>query len=170
MIGESCYWKDPLLKSAVRFKAFSIKELEESDLVQIERDVFIGFYSIRKLMDTFKICDKIKQWKLSLGCHPNKGEVCIMHSHNLEEIYDLERKIQMTENLRFICNQIVHSFVFAICQSEHGGFEGILFSSDREKNSRLFNVTTGCLIDIFEVAFFGATRPGFRSNSATLSE
>jgi hypothetical protein len=73
-----------------------------------------------------------------------------MHSHNLEEIYDLERKIQMTENLRFICNQIIHSFIFNICVSEDGSFEGIFFSSDREKNSRLFFITTVSLVEIFE--------------------
>ncbi len=89
MIWESCYWKDPLLESAVLFKSYSKKEIEESDLVQIEREIFIGFYSIRKLMDTFKISDKIKQWQLSLVWHPKKEEFGIMHSQTLEEIYDL---------------------------------------------------------------------------------
>jgi len=151
MIGESCYWKDPLLESAVLFKSYSKKEIEESDLVQIEREVFLGFYSIRKLMDTSKISDKIKQWQLSLVWHPNKGEVDTVHCHNLEDLFDLDKKQQTTKSLRFICNQIIHSFIFKICLSDDGYFEGIFFSSDTEKNLRLFFITTASLVEIFEI-------------------
>ena len=151
MIIESCYWKDPLLKSALRFREFSrTKKPEESDLVQIELDVFLGFYSIRKLMDTIKISDKTKQFQLSLEWYPNIEKVNIMNIHHPDKLYDFNTKNKMVKDLRFICNQIIHSYIFFICVSENGYFGGIFCSSDTYKNSKLFFITLASLIEIFE--------------------
>jgi hypothetical protein len=52
MIWESCYWKEPLLEMAGRLRALKAgrHRLTEKRLVELERDIFIGFYSIRKLL------------------------------------------------------------------------------------------------------------------------
>ena len=75
MIHESCFWKEPLLESALRFKEYcSYSEIDEETYVKIEKDIFIGFYSIRKLIDTeTKVTDTLKagkysvQWYLHIG-------------------------------------------------------------------------------------------------------
>jgi hypothetical protein len=68
LILESCYWKDPLLESAIRLCEFSESTtLEESQMVQTEKDIFIGFYAIRKLMDTVKIKDSTRDLNATCG-------------------------------------------------------------------------------------------------------
>ena len=53
MISESWYWKKPLLDMAKRLRKMrSVRKLTQRQLVQIERDIFIGFYSVRKLIET----------------------------------------------------------------------------------------------------------------------
>jgi len=51
MIWESAYWKQPLLKAAAYLQRVKItNRTKESTFVKIERELFIGFYSIRKLL------------------------------------------------------------------------------------------------------------------------
>lgn len=52
MIWESWHWKQPLLKMADRLAQFKASnELSDEELAQVERDIFIGFYSVRKLLE-----------------------------------------------------------------------------------------------------------------------
>src|SRR5262245_19851543 len=119
MISESYYWKEPLLESASAFeKLEQTDNLSEEDMDQIEKGVFIEFYSILKLMDTMYISDSTKEYKLSVAWYKNIQEVDGWNSHKLDELYDYSSENLETRSLRFICNQIVHSFIFRICESE----------------------------------------------------
>ena len=52
MITESYYWKLPLLEMADRFRLVASKEdLTDEEYAAYERDLFIGFYSVRKLFE-----------------------------------------------------------------------------------------------------------------------
>ncbi len=68
MIYESRYWKEPLIESAAVLEDFAQQQIElsEEDATKIEKEIFIGFYAIRKLMDTVKITDSTKNHKLFL--------------------------------------------------------------------------------------------------------
>lgn len=62
MIHESYYWKRPLLESVIKFKEYeALEEISEEVYVKIEQAVFIGVYSIRKLLETkSKITSSLK--------------------------------------------------------------------------------------------------------------
>lgn len=52
MIWESWYWKQPLLEMADRLEHLkTASALSDEELAQVERDIFIGFYSVRKLLE-----------------------------------------------------------------------------------------------------------------------
>jgi hypothetical protein len=85
MISESWYWKQPLLETAQRLTLLkSATDVSEEQLVQFEKDIFIGFYSVRKLFEAqTKVTDATKEAKFDLNWHPNKGEmVTWRNSHN----------------------------------------------------------------------------------------
>lgn len=77
MIHESRYWKAPLLDAKKRLLAVAEPgELSEEHLAQIERDLFIGFYAIRKLLDApGKLSDATHAMTVSLEWHPNRVSV-----------------------------------------------------------------------------------------------
>ena len=53
MIYDSFYWKEPLLQTANWLRRVRLSErTSERTYVRVEREVFVGFYSIRKLFDT----------------------------------------------------------------------------------------------------------------------
>lgn len=50
MFYESFYWKQPLLKMADRIEKYAVRgELTARQAAQCERDMFLGFYTVRKL-------------------------------------------------------------------------------------------------------------------------
>jgi hypothetical protein len=148
MIWESDHWKMPLLRLASKLARWSIpREWTERELVSIEKDIFIAFYSIRKLMDAKKLSDATELMPLNVAIYPTKHKDVTFHNwDNIDSLYDLTASQTSQRDLRYICNQIIHSYVFVPDISEDGAFAGILFCSDRERNKKLYGVETNELI------------------------
>lgn len=150
MITESSYWKKPLLESVIRLKEYSKSHFcEEEKSVQIEKDIFIGFYSIRKLMDTVKIKDSTKEMKFQIQWSPNIKQVDYINNHHIDKLYNLKQINQETRTLKFICDQIVHSYIFMPAEDGKNRLIGFFFTSDREKNKKIFYISVQDVINIF---------------------
>jgi hypothetical protein len=153
MIWESEYWKEPLLKLAsklVRWK--KPREWTERELVSIEKDVFVALYSIRKLMDAKKLSNATEVMSVSVSIYPSEGkDVTIYNWERIDHLYNLEVENLSQRDLRFVCNQIIHSYVFIPDIDEHGIFQAIMFCSDRERNINLFGIGVDDLIDTLRV-------------------
>jgi hypothetical protein len=92
VIYESRYWKEPLVRAASWLQKLRLEEATiERSLVRVERELFVGFYSIRKLLDTFKVSQPTRKLKFELEWAPSIGRVDYMNWHRLEELYDFER-------------------------------------------------------------------------------
>jgi hypothetical protein len=154
MIWESCYWKEPLLEIAGRLRSLKTgrHRLTEKRLVELERDIFIGFYSIRKILwPVPKVSDATRFLTVQLSWYPNrKKPVTTLNSHRVDELYDFEKIHRETRDLEFIVNRIIHSFVFMPDESEKGRLVGILFNSDHDKNKKLYSMTIDDVITVFE--------------------
>lgn len=50
----------------------------------------------------------------------------------------------------FIYNQFIHSYVFVVDENSKGGFDGVFFTSDSNRNKRLYKITANIIIDIFQ--------------------
>lgn len=151
MVWESENWKQPLLKLAKRLKTLKAsKDLSDDQLAQVERDVFIGFYSVRRLIETpTKVTDRTRKLSLSLMKYANVKPVTWRNNHKLDELYDLRRSNEESRDVIFVCGRIIHSFVFAPCQSDDGGLSGVFFTSDLDKNKFLFFITIDQVISLF---------------------
>jgi len=53
-------------------------------------------------------------------------------------------------NLKDICNQFIHSYIFEISVDENLKFNGIFISSDYKKNIELYFVGIDYIISIFQ--------------------
>jgi hypothetical protein len=154
MIHESYYWKKPLLESSLRFKDYrSYEEINEETYVRIEKDIFMGFYSIRKLIETeTKVTDSLKVGKHDVQWYKHIGaDVTWRNNHKLDQLYDLDKTHSEKRDLWFISSRIVHSFIFNLCVNENGGFDGILFTSDTDKNKKLYTLNIDQIIELFEL-------------------
>ena len=149
MISESYYWKESLLDCANRLENYAkSKDINSKDLVEIEKDIFISFYSIRKLMDTIKIKDSTRELKVNLGWSSNMKKVTMLNSHTINALYNLDDVRNETKNLRFLCNQFVHSYIFEVLIEDGVGLSCFYFTSDRDKNKKIFVITVKEVINI----------------------
>jgi hypothetical protein len=153
MIYESEYWKKPLLHMARKFSRLSKpREWTEEEIVQIEKDVFIAFYSIRKLIEAHKLSTKTEKMSLSVKTYPSRGiKVHLFNWHHINSLYDFVTFKSIQKTLWFICNQIIHSYVFVPDIGQEGSFDGILFCSDKERNTHLYELEVSEMIKTLRI-------------------
>jgi len=152
MIWESHYWKNELLKITKRLKdRKKQKKWFDTSLAKIEQDVMLGFYIVRKLKEAKKLSDSVAHHRVNLKTYSAKGKnVTYMNWHKLDEVYDFSKINGQTRSLSFICDQIIHSYVFVVELDENSNFTGILFCSDKKRNKELYFLEIDILTSLFE--------------------
>lgn len=149
MIWESSFWKEPLLSSANWLRKVRLTErTTERTVVRIEKEVFLGFYSIRKLLDAKKVSTATESIMFKVTWYPNIEHVDHLNWHKIGELYDLNKSNTETRDLRFLCNQFIHSYVFSPV-IHNGSIEGFYVSSDVKRNKRLYFVELGLVLKLF---------------------
>ncbi|WP_400769997.1 hypothetical protein [Methylosinus sporium] len=158
MIHDSRYWKQPLLASAEWLRSLKVSyEHDEKTLAQLEREIFIGFYAVRKLFDApTKITDATRARQVNVTWHPNRKPVDWRNAHAVDENYDFSISYQETREIWFLCGRIIHSYVFmpfVDCLDDDNlhGVSGLMFASDIDKDKKLYVVDIDTVIEIFEL-------------------
>lgn len=154
MITESHYWKKPLLTGANFIRKYMDEEnITDAQFARIEREIFIGFYTVRKLLEaTGKVSPETRDLQVSLKCYPKRNGQSLVDWYNRSEfweLYDLEDGRCEQRDLLYVAYQMVHSFIFIL--SGHDDGHGAFFTSDRDKKTRLSFITTSEIVRIFEI-------------------
>ena len=150
MIWESSYWKEPLLKSALWLEKINLSEnTQEHIFVRIEKELFIGFYSIRKLLETVKLTDATKSKKYELEWNPNIEEPNHFNWHNIDRLYNLNQSSKESRDIGFICNLFIHSYVFII--SGQNKLDGVYISTDKLKEEKVYFVSLENILSIYRL-------------------
>jgi hypothetical protein len=152
VIWESSYWKEDLRRLANKLKARKIqKKFPQRSLACLEKDIFIGCYIIRKLIDAKKLSDSILSLKFSVRFHSSIGRKPTWFSwdRDFDRSYDFKNVHTEAMSLPYLCNQLIHSFIFVPLFGRHGTLRGIFFNSDLTKSRKLYYLS----ISTLEMAF-----------------
>lgn len=152
MITESMYWKEDIKKISGRFKKRQYqKRWSARSLTNVEKDIFFAFYAIRKLIEASKLSETILNLKLSVTAYPFNGEyITKLNWHRIDKHYNFDNEFHENLAIRFVCNQIIHSYLFGTLCDEENRLEGIYFSSDRDKHQKLYHIRLADLILCFD--------------------
>ncbi len=152
MIDESYYWKTDLLKQGLALKRrIAQKRWNDTSLARCEQSVMIGFYSVRKLIDSRKLTNKIADRHFQLRSYPPSGKtITWLNNHKIDELYHMDRPKPKTITLRSLCNQLIHSYVFSLVFEEEGHFGAILVASEYERSKALIEIPASTIIEVFE--------------------
>lgn len=153
MITESFYWKKPLLRGASIIRNYMEKDkISDAQFARVERELFIGFYAIRKLLEAVgKVSESTRNLKLPTLWYPKMNEKPIVDWYNrgeIWELYDLEKGLREQKDLLYVTHRMIHSFIFMLSENDEG--HGVFFTSDRDKEFRLNFITTGEIVRAFE--------------------
>lgn len=156
MIGESVYWKQPLLDAATRLReAIGKVDLPDEQCAQLERDVFLGFYSIRKLFEAAgKVSGSTRARRLSVAWFPKLPRAPVVDWYNRNEIwelYDLDNRRSEDRDLLYVAHRLIHSFIFMQSVGDAEDADGFFFTSDRDKEHRVNFIETVQVIEAFDV-------------------
>lgn len=153
MITESYYWKRPLLAgAAVIQKYMDKKRTTDAQFARIEREIFIGFYAIHKILEAVgKVGPETREIKVKLKRY-NKTSVQPKtdwyNRHEFWDLYNLDEYIVEHRDLIYVSHKIIHSFIFTLSGDEDG--HGAFFTSDRDKDSHLYFMRTNEIVRVFE--------------------
>jgi hypothetical protein len=177
MIYESQYWKKELKRINLKIQ----KRLDtnnfwtETQYGTFEKEIMIGFYIIRKLVEAKKLTTKIISTPIEGLKYANNGKnITLMNFHRYDEFFKLDKPIKHNFDLAFICNQIIHSYIFSpnfsapnksildkLNQkielneddyddlSESNFLISIYFSSDFDRNKYLYEIEIKKIIQLF---------------------
>ena len=152
MIHESRYWKIPLLRGATWLAKLVVDDdNSEVALARAEREIFIGFYTVRKLLPTFKLSHSTKTLKAEVEWYPPTPgeEVDYFHRTEVDELFDLDSATKESRDIGFLCNQVIHSYVFLISLTEDQKIAGFYLASDTMRKKRLYFVTLETVLTLF---------------------
>lgn len=153
MIDDSVPWKEDLLRLAQRLqsKAAQQRWVERTGYL-VERDIMIGAFSVRKLVESKKISGEVEQMRWPVTRHLLAGPVPdAWNRWSYWESFDLERGQQTTLKTVELCNVVVHSFVFGFNGDEVTGlWDGIFVTSDWKRRECLYFVPVESLTGLFQ--------------------
>ncbi len=127
------------------------EENSESALARAEREVFIGFYAVRKLLPTFKLSNSTKRLSGEVQWFaPRPGQpVDYFHRSDVDELFDLDHPTRETRDVAFLCNQVMHSYIFVNLTTEAGKLDGFFVSSDTMRRKRLYFFPIAVVVRVF---------------------
>lgn len=160
MISESYYWKSELLKysSLIKKSQCSKRRWTSAQYGNLEKNVMIGFYIIRKLIESYKLTNKIVSTNIcGIKYQLKKAGIHHFNNHRLDEFYDLENPLDASFSLDFLINQFIHSFIFRpIIEIKDGKlkreyvFTALLFTSDSKKKY-LYQIDINEVVNLFKM-------------------
>jgi hypothetical protein len=153
VIFESSFWKDDLLRSAKQLRRKALqRRWPEASVANLEQSLMLGFYSIRKIIEARRISDSLMDRDVKLVQFPAlpRARITRINRLSVERHYDLESPHDVGRKMEFLCNQLVHSYIFITVFGEERGVDSFLFVSDRERAKGLYSISLDQVVSIFE--------------------
>jgi hypothetical protein len=153
MISESFLWKDELAKISFSLKKkMSQKKWSSKSFIYFEKDIYMSFYIIRKLFDSNMLSTIYEEFELDCLIIPNSGKlVTRVNNSRIEDLFDFAKTKESKITLKFLYNQIIHSYVFTPTFDEEFHLYAFFVSSDKQRNKFLYCITVKNVIDILNI-------------------
>lgn len=154
MIWDSNPWKHDLFKCAAFLDRVTAqdKPLSERQRVSIERRLFLGFYSIRKLLEAHKLTDECSKQVASVRLYPPTGKaITHFNWHKSDEHFDFDLPTLEKWELVKLCHQFIHSYIFHIVEDETVGLAGFFVASDWQLSEGLIGIDAPTVISVFRL-------------------
>lgn len=161
MIWESHPWRAELCDVGDRLEQWSVQIDLDNALIsfQLERDVMVSAYAIRKLLEARKLADSTAATRLDAETFPLIDRVPdAMNWHRLDEFYDFDTQGVEQLSLQDFCNQVIHSFIF---MPETTGSEewsaaprslvGFFVASDHRRSKKLYRLEVDTVIRLLRL-------------------
>lgn len=151
MISDSLYWKDELLKLSQKVGLrLTQRRWNQRSLFAVEKEVFIGFYSIRKLIESKKVSSSAsgKNYKVREFPRNSKFDISLVDDPSKE--FDFTKYKQIDISIADMCNQFIHSYYFLPVIPDGTALIGFFICSDYQRKKSIYFINVLDVIDIYK--------------------
>lgn len=151
---ESIYWKEELERIAKSIRRIpNPPRWTERAVCVVERDLMIGFFFTRRLLELHKLSSKTKDHKLKIYRYRRKGSHLTRLNHwDLERHYDLDSEVQALKDVQYVSNQFVHASVSFVVRDETRNWSDVFLVSDYDRDDQIWRVPVSEIRHLFLLA------------------
>jgi hypothetical protein len=151
---ESRYWKEELHRIAqtLRYAQNPPRWSERAHCV-LERDLMIGFFMVRRLIELRKVSSLTRNDKLSVFAYKAVGKnVTRLNGYAIWELYDMKQEVPESAKPLYIANQFVHAYTSFVARDESRNWSDVFVVSDYDRNDCIWRVPVSEIRRIFCIA------------------
>jgi len=150
---ESRYWKKDILEHAKALKQSNkSKKWTEKSQVNLEKEIIISFFMIRKLLESHKLSKKSKKYSSKIYASPIKNKkINNLNFWDIDSLYSLDNEVIKNKSITFICNQFIHGGAIYAYKNKQKKWEGIYTCSDFERSKFIYRIPLKEIIKIFNI-------------------
>lgn len=151
---ESYYWKEELARIAntIRVRKQPSRWTERGHCV-VERDLMIGFFIVRRLIELTKVSSATRDLLLNVFSSPPRGKpIHLMNGHDIDSVYDLKNENPQTKKPLYVSNQFIHSYTSYVVRDQTRNWSDVYIVSDYDKNTCLWRIPISEIQRLFRVA------------------
>jgi len=151
---ESCYWKEELQRIVRSIRPVA-KPRRWSDRAHniIERDLVIGFFLLRRLIELHKVSSTTRDQKINVFLHRTKGKnVTLLNEHHIMELYNIDSEVPVTKKPLYIANQFIHAYTSLVARDKNRNWSDVFVVSDYDRNDCIWRVPIPVIRKLFRTA------------------
>lgn len=151
---ESQYWKEELNRIAETLKPLQEPpQWSEWACCIVERDLMIGFFIIRRLIELNKVSSRTRGFSMKVYSYPAQGiDITEMNNHRIFDNYDVENESPETKSPKYISNQFIHANISFVFPDETGNWSDVYVISDRDRKKHIWRIPIPIIHDLFKLA------------------
>lgn len=152
MISDSLPWRNELARLAVALREYASSSTWDGRTeYDIERDVMLGMFVIRRLIEAYKSSSrlptrrvKVRHFRL-LGEEPRP-----LDRWSVERYYDLKHPQSAELDVESLFHEFIHSFILSIYVDEQHRPVGVFIASERTKRRHIYEVDLTLIADLYD--------------------
>jgi len=153
MAVESKYWKEELRRIVISIRPVSKpKRWSERAVCTAERDVMVGCFIVRRLLELQKLSTRVAGLRLRVFCAPTTKSVNKLNRYSIDENYDWRTEIVGEKSVVYVCNQCIHAYISVILRGPDRNWSDLLVVSDFDRNDVIWRIPFSTLVDLFVAA------------------
>lgn len=147
---ESLYWKEELARIARTIRPVAKpKRWSVRAVCTVERDVMIGFFMVRRMIELHKVSPRISTMNLDVFSAPVVKSVTKLSRFEIHENYDWQAEQPERKSVAYVCNQCIHAYVSFIERDAGRNWSDLLVVSDYDRNNVIWRIPFGVIITLF---------------------
>lgn len=153
---ESRYWKEELVRIAGVIRPVGKpKRYSERLRFIVTRDLMVGFFITRRLIELHKVSSKTKDHLMKLFSHPvqiGSDHWKSYSVHDIGETYNLDNARRESKKASYVANQFIHSATIYVSRDETRNWSDVLITSDFDKKKCLWRIPIAEIEKLFMTA------------------